>query len=465
MKIIDHLKRQILRKRFLGAIKGWKMFYVGLLAASILLLLIGYLYWCNFAGESISQSLWKSVGALVIVLVILIVDIVSAQKNKLTSLQTLVFASSNRISVKTVADSLKYINSDFRYGYEIMDDTRVSDKPWAVDEYGQKSVELVEFSFWAWMGKKFPFHWQVEEQKTIGVNAFTGNSIDPQENAEKNPKRYRHNDIFKRIGSEESKHLRGLHHVYMPKSAKWSVTNDSNNYRKHTISTKNIDMTISFRHIDSGTVSNSRLAEKLIRFFPEPVWYSKDSWQTLTVQVKIGYKTKFPYNFSKDTENQVEWAEKIMREFKEQFDWMVVREDVEKALDEKIKIELEDMLQMQVEDTFGTSYQNIFDRKVYELVITKINESGFPVTAKIDGHTKGRYKIVLDVDSEANKLDRDLEAIVRPALVGNYENLKVEVDLSNKVATIKRKSQQEIRETMDEMRRQAEKLIKSHKKH
>jgi len=445
------------------------MFTFGVILLILILAILAYLYMGNSGGEKTTLSLWKTVFALFVAFGLLVGDILKEKKSNKSSTQVLLFPTADRISIKTITDSLNYIVSEHRDGYNILDRlAQNSGQETISKDYAKKSMDIVEYAFWEWLASEYPVHWQVDKCMADNINYFRSGQISPKENCERKSSYFTKNEIINKFSDNIYSKSFSIMKLALPKGANWTVDHTPAT-RTHTISTDQINLTIKFYLLQGGsTVSSSSLAEKLLRYFPEPVWWSDEPWQTTTVKVEFQYTSKLPSTLSLESSEQVAWAEAIMSSFNNQFSWSIIRKDLDRALTEKINLEFEDMLNMQIKKTFGHNYDEIFDKELYDAAVNEINKNSkkLKIKANLVGHTKGEYGISFSVEDTNTPM---IDALLRIALDfgtsgirrANKTSEDLELVFSNKnsIAYIHKKSQKEVRRRHEEMQQRDQELL------
>lgn len=297
----------------------------------IIIILTGLLIWffaLNYGSNKLNQTLVKIVGFLAAALVFIFLDIFSVNNELTSTIKVLIPRSKDVYIVDEFANKLDYIGSNQAKGYHLMNKvmflSKFDTKKQFKDE-STPSTDIVEMTFWMWMSYKYGLHWQVVNEEFIGFRGIGGSTGTKAENANKFTKFITYAEMSEVLRDNSLELPEGFYcGIHLPNNSTLRVLKSNEYKRSYLINTKNIKTTITIMCVGNSDMKYSKLGDSIIRDLPKGEWHSNN------IRVTFETKIKRARIFSPDTKDQIEWIKEIQDDFYNEFDWSLVKIDLEK---------------------------------------------------------------------------------------------------------------------------------------
>ena len=297
----------------------------------IIIALFGLLIWfviINFGSSKINQTLIKIIGFIAAAILIIIFDIYSINYKYSKSIKVLIPINEIGIQIDSFSKKLIYSGSEHNQGLDIMSKIqimRVNKNKIQPKEINIKSLDLLENAFWTWFSNNYHLHWQVDKKNFTGIAGAVW-TIDKSENATKKTCFIEPEDIQEMLNNNyfiiSKADIWGIH---LPNNSKL-ITIVRNNYeRTYKIVTANLELHIKIFWVGNSGIEFTKLGNKIIEEFQNGNWLSNN------FRVEFECKLKRSRIFSNETERQLEWVKEIQNNFYNDFDWSLIKSDLEKA--------------------------------------------------------------------------------------------------------------------------------------
>ncbi len=218
--------------------------------------------------------------------------------------------------LKTIRSKKEEVNTKVR-NLRTGEDAQFRDNP---------TMDLLEIAFWSWLSKNYPNHWQVVYTDNFGISGWGGGSINQVGNAEKEPRIVKTNamqEILKHNIFEFDPVT--FMQLALPKTATISMPKRERGKSVFEIKTKNLTLKVTIKRTGESHLEGSKVGEKIL---------SESSNITQSVKhFRVNFKTRLNKLkvFSQETERQIEWVKGLQQKFYDNFDWSVIKPDLEKA--------------------------------------------------------------------------------------------------------------------------------------
>jgi hypothetical protein len=304
---------------------------ISIIFLAIIVILIGLLIWfftLNYGSNKLNQTLVKIVGFLAAALVFIFLDIFSVNNEFSTSIKVLMPRNKGYYLVDKFTNKLDFVGSDHVKGYSLMDRVIVFSKHNSEKQFNNEnalSLDIVEMTFWQWMSSKYHLHWQVVNEEFIGIQGG-GSTGSKAENASDSTKFISHAEMSEILKDN----FLELHEpfywgIHLPYKSKLIVIKRDEYERTYKINSKNIETLISIRWVGNSGIEYSKLGDAILKELHKGEWYSNN------IRVTFETKTKRLRVFSLETKNQIKWINEIQDDFYNDFDWSLIKVDLEKA--------------------------------------------------------------------------------------------------------------------------------------
>lgn len=295
----------------------------------IIFTLIGLLTWfviLNFGSSKINQTLLKIIGFIAAAILIIIFDIYSVNYKYSKSIKILIPTNEVGIQSDSFSKKLIYSGSTHNQGYEIISKIQImrQNKKQPKD-ISIKSLDLLENAFWTWLSHNYNLHWQVVKKNFEGI-AGASWTIDKSDNAAEKTYFIEPEDIQDLLNDNyftiSKNDFWGIH---LPKNSKLITIERDNYTRLYKIITSNLELQIKIFYVGNSGFEFTKLGDKIIEEFQNRNWFSNN------FRIEFECKLNRSRIFSNETERQLEWVKEIQNNFYNDFDWSLIKVDLEKA--------------------------------------------------------------------------------------------------------------------------------------
>ncbi|MCD4774131.1 MAG: hypothetical protein K8R41_12195 [Bacteroidales bacterium] len=304
---------------------------ISIIFLAIIVILIGLLicfFALNYGSNKLNQTLVKIVGFLAAALVFIFLDIFSVNNELTSTIKVLMPRSKYNYIVDNFSDKLTFIGSDHVKGYSLMSRVMLFSKYDSEKQFineNARSLDIVEMTFWQWMSSKYHLHWQVVNEEFIGIQGG-GSTGSKAENANDSTNFISYDEMSKILKDNILDLHKGFYWgIHLPYNSNLTVIKSDEYERTYLINTKNIETKISIRWVGNSGIEHSKLGDSILKDLPKGEWYSNN------IRVKFETKTKRARIFSVETKNQIKWIYEIQDDFYNDFDWSLIKVDLEKA--------------------------------------------------------------------------------------------------------------------------------------
>lgn len=302
-----------------------------ILGIILLSLLIGsvFLISVNRHDEKIAQIGVKIlILAIVTSFTLIIFQIISPLPSDSKTVDILILRNKKVVNIKDFSEKLLKVGSPHKNGYGLLHIVSLfspKNKDIEIDPE-VISIDLLETSFWTWLSKRYHLHWDVDIEYFEGISGgqeHTKKSTD----AEKNPTKFSSDDIQSYLQDSiflvPTGQLRG---ISLPSGSTLNIIERNKHRRIYQIKNKHIDFKIEIRNIGSSGLVYTTLGENIKKTLP-----SSESWYSDNLKVKFECRYTKRLRGSLATKKQREWVNEIMNDFYNDFEWRLVKPDLEKA--------------------------------------------------------------------------------------------------------------------------------------
>ncbi len=296
---------------------------LGLLIGSVYLILV------NKHDEKIAQIGVKILLlAIVTSFTLVIFQIISPLPSDSKTVDILILRNKKVVNIKDFFEKLLKVGSPHKNGYELLHTTSLfspKNKDIKIDP-DVISIDLLEMSFWTWLSKRYHLHWDVDIEYFEGISGGQGN-IKESADAEKNPKKLSSDNIQGYLQDSIFLVPKGqLWGISLPSGSALNIIERKKHRRIYQIKNKHIDFKIEIRNVGGSGLLYTTLGENIKKTLP-----STESWYSDNLKVKFECRYTKRLRGSLATKKQREWVNEIMNDFYNDFEWRLVKPDLEKA--------------------------------------------------------------------------------------------------------------------------------------
>jgi hypothetical protein len=224
------------------------------------------------------------------------------------------------------------MNSDFKDGYDIMSNIEIfhvakiqETRDSLIPE--QIGLDLLEYSFWTWLGKRYSCHWDIEQDYFEGISGGGGRILTAFD-ADKETEVFKYNDLKEILSLNQllpEGHGQFIR-IHFPKNTTIEVIQGTKR-RVYKIGNKYFRLRIDIYYIGSSGLTYTSLGEKIKKSLRanENEWYSDNFF----IKMKCDFSS-----FRKGSphlKDQRDWIIDIMDGIEHDFDWSNLKPELEKA--------------------------------------------------------------------------------------------------------------------------------------
>jgi len=296
---------------------------LGLLIGSVCLILV------NKHDEKIAQIGVKIlILAIVTSFTLVIFQIISPLPSDSKTVDVLILRNKKVVNIKDFFEKLLKVGSPHKNGYELLHTTSLfSPKNKGIEIDPEViSIDLLEMSLWTWLSKRYALHWDVDIEYFEGISGGQGN-INQAVDAEVNPTKFSSDDIQEYLQDSIFLVDKGqLWKLSLPSGSSLNIIDRTKCRRSYQIKNKHIDFTIDIHKVGGSGLLVTTLGENIRKTLPSP-----DSWFSDNFKVKFECRYSKWFRGSLNTKKQKKWVNEIMNDFYNDFEWRLVKPDLEKA--------------------------------------------------------------------------------------------------------------------------------------
>ncbi len=195
---------------------------------------------------------------------------------------------------------------------------------------GEFYLDIFEKTFWRWLAQKYGIHWMAKHDWFWGISSGSG-SMGSAPNAEESMCTLSKQDIVKRL-SGNRRVLNGamLGDVKFPVHSKVALKRDGGR-RTIEIDDSYLHLKIELTSFGRGVVEASDLAEKINNKYRP----TSSKWWEEHIRVSFYCQYTRWYRWSPETKRRRKWVEEMIDMFRNDFEWSLIRNDLEKAFNIK----------------------------------------------------------------------------------------------------------------------------------
>src|SRR3989338_6050009 len=313
-------------------------FIFWVIGAVFLLGLIFYVIWLNRASDQNLSLIFRVYASLALAGGLLLLSMFFPLPEFSTDVHVLFVHNENK-ELAPLLTPLIRTGSAHVQGYRSLEEV------WAQWEYKQKKenaksgaisdgdvdefyLDLFEKTFWFWLSERYGIHWMVKRYQFYGISGG-GGSISSAPNAEKPVCTLRKQDIVKLLSGNSLVLGEGmLGDVKLPAGSEVTVKRDQFR-RTIEICNECLQLKIELMLVGGGPLGGATLAKKIIREWTPTS--SKCGEKHINVSFHCQYKRW--RRWSPSTERQKEWLKEMVSMFRNDFEWPLIRNDLEKGFD------------------------------------------------------------------------------------------------------------------------------------
>jgi hypothetical protein len=304
---------------------------ISIVILTIIAILIGLLIWfstLNFGSHKLNQTLVKIVGFLAAALIFVFLDIFNINNEFSSSVKVLMPRKGNNFIVGELNDKLRFNGSDHNKGYELMHRLIIFSKQHSDKQYNNENaiaLDIMEITFWQWMSKNYHLHWQVDNEEFIGIQGG-GSTGSKSKNASETTHFLSHEYMSEILSDNVLELSKGFFWgIHLPYKSQLTVVKRTESERTYIIKTRNLKTKITMRWVGNSGIEHSKLGDEILKDLPNGKWYSNH------ILVKFESKIDKRRIFSVETKKQSDWIKEMQQNFYNDFDWSLVKIDLEKA--------------------------------------------------------------------------------------------------------------------------------------
>jgi len=313
----------------------WFWIFTGL--AGAIFLGLSWLLWLNRGSQAAIPTLIKTLlGPMFVGGLLFLTEIFSPLPIEADTTQILVLRNGHQLAPLLMGATTLY-GPPYRLGYvklnlalhgwrkQILEKSKEASN--AIDD--EFMLSLLELTFWEWLCEKYNLHWFVDRASSHGISS-SGGSAWQSLNAEKHPYTCSPEEIRRHLSRNPLlSQNAALGAVKFPSRSKIFVAR-TNGKRTIRVFTQQMTLIIEMKLVGQERLGGTDLAEKLKAELPDP-----NSWLADIIHVVFTRRYKPLLRWSPKTLQQKEWASEMVKLFRDDFDWALVRPDLEKFLERK----------------------------------------------------------------------------------------------------------------------------------
>jgi hypothetical protein len=313
-----------------------KAMTINIILIITVLILIGLLSWfliINRADDKFNQIFSKITIALIAAIVLIGFELLVNPVPIERKIKILILRNKDYTNIKEFSNRLME-NSDFNNGYSIMSDVEIYSSKY-IQELGEKydpeiiGLDNLEYSFWTWLGKKYAFHWDVEQEYFEGIAGGGGNSK-TSTGADKETKviKYQELQFLLNLNQLMSDHNNGrFNEIHFPKNTTIKIIEETKNKRAYKIENKYYKLSVEMYSIGTSGVAYTTLGKKIMESLggTDEEWYCDQ----LIMNLRCSFSSfrKGSPNFLK----QKGWILDVINGLEHDFEWNNLKPELEKA--------------------------------------------------------------------------------------------------------------------------------------
>jgi len=266
--------------------------------------------------------------AIVTSFTLVIFQIISPLPSDSKTVDVLILRNKKVVNIKDFFEKLLKVGSPHKNGYELLHTTSLfSPKNKGIEIDPEViSIDLLEMSLWTWLSKRYALHWDVDIEYFEGISGGQGN-INPAVDAEKNPTILSSEEIQEYLQDSIFLVSKGqLRKISLPSGSTLNIIERHKYKRIYQIKNKHIDFKIEIYKIGQSGLLFTTLGENIKKTLP-----SAESWHSDNLKVKFECRYSKRFRGSLATKKQRKWVNEIMNDFYNDFEWRLVKPDLEKA--------------------------------------------------------------------------------------------------------------------------------------
>lgn len=306
-----------------------KMSIFILIIIIVLLFAIFLLAFINRESEVIMQIIIKVLFiAIITAFVLIVLEIDSPIQSDSKTVEVLILRNKEEVNVKDFSEKLLMVGSSHQKGYGLLHNITIfnTKNEEVVIDSDTISLDLLEMAFWTWLSKKYHIHWYVNTESFEGISG-SGISINEAEDAEKNPTELGKDELQEYLKDNMYTINPGTFWgISLPSGSSVNVIKRNKNNRVFQIKNKYIDFKISIYRVGSTGLLYTSLGENIRKTLLSP-----DEWYVDNFKVSFESNYKKIYRGSLQTKKQKKWVNEIMEDFYNDFDWLLLKSDLEKS--------------------------------------------------------------------------------------------------------------------------------------
>ncbi len=303
--------------------------YISFILIFILVILIVVIFWfliINWGSSKLNLTILKLIGVILATSIFIIFDVFSTENEFSKNIRVVLLKDKESYYNDYLSSKLFYIGSEHSKGYqkithmECFAKKNYSDK----QKFTKNSLDLLEVSFWSWFADLYHIHWQVNMKSFHGISGFYATS-DIIKGANKVFEEITYETMSVILEDNSFTMWEGMFlGAKLPKGAKLEVVSRDNYKRDYKIETPNLILSITIFGDCNSSTEFSMLGKHFKSDLPKNNIYSEN------FVVEISCLLKRSKIFSLQTQEQLKWVRQIQNQFYEDFDWFLIKPDLEK---------------------------------------------------------------------------------------------------------------------------------------
>jgi len=295
----------------------------------VIIVFCGWQLWVNRASENFTQIFLKITTGLLVILLLVLYEVYSPLPAESKEVKVLILRNKNMETANfDFHKRLLKTGSEHRKVYDALHDVEMlfGRKESSTIRQNDLSLDLLEMTIWLWLAGKYNLHWRVENKTFEGISGGGGTG-DIANDAEKNPYAFTGEDLRETLKDNMfivPEWRIGV--IYLPSNSTVNIERTSLT-RTIKISNRHIDeFKIKITSMGHSGLTYTDLGENIKKTLESP-----DSWYANNYRVNFEVKYDKWRRGSPETKQQKEWVSEIMADFYNDFEWSLVKPDLEKA--------------------------------------------------------------------------------------------------------------------------------------
>lgn len=288
------------------------------------------LIYVNRHEEKIAQ-----IGIVILVLaivnsfILVVFQIHSPLPSDSKTIDVLILRNNENSNITEISQRLMKVGSSHRTGCEFLSNVHLmfpKNEDAKSDRSDVLGLDVVEMALWSWLSSRYALHWDVNIRQFEAISGGQRN-VDISPDAEQNPSMFSPDQLEALLQDSTYRVDRGqFWEMSLPSGSSVKIIKRSPYTRIFQIKNKHIDFTIKIYTIGGSGLLFTTLGENIRKTLQSP-----DSWHSDNIKVEFECRYVKWFRGSLSTKKQKKWVNEIMNDFYNDFEWSLVKPDLERA--------------------------------------------------------------------------------------------------------------------------------------